>query len=79
MDECKYKAPAWRAVSPRSLKSVKWRVPSRWKQRACTQGLTLVHFLAQPEPFWVTEPLKLPIVSMKMCLRLAEKWTSVNK
>ena len=24
---------------------------------------------SQPEPFWVTEPLKLPTVSIKRCLR----------
>ena len=35
--------------------------------------LTLVHFTAQPEPFWVTDPLKLPTVSIKRCLREDEK------
>ena len=33
------------------------------------QGLTLVHFSAQPEPFFVTEPLKLRSVSLTRCLR----------
>jgi hypothetical protein len=30
---------------------------------------TIVHFSAQPEPFLVTEPLKLPSMSLKRCLR----------
>jgi len=42
------------------------------------QGLTLVHSSAQPEPFFVTEPLKSPSVSLKMCLRRAETWTSIS-
>jgi hypothetical protein len=35
--------------------------------RAKDQGLTLVHFSAQPEPFFVTEPLKLPSDHLKRC------------
>jgi len=37
--------------------------------RAHRQGLTLVHFSAQPEPFIVTNSTHIPIVSHITCLR----------
>jgi hypothetical protein len=33
------------------------------------QGLTLVHFSAQPDLLLVTEPLELPSISLERCLR----------
>jgi len=58
------------------------------------QGLTLVHFPAQPEPLLVTEAtsgvhfsaqleaclsLKSPNIALRKCSRLAEKWTHVAR
>jgi len=52
------------------------------------QGLTLVHFAAQPVPFWSHLPgspclidwgeIMHPTYSHKMCLRRVEKWKSVS-
>jgi hypothetical protein len=42
------------------------------------QGLTLVHFSAQPEMFLVIDPAHRHRVSHKTCLRCAKKWTSVS-
>jgi hypothetical protein len=43
------------------------------KKAGSGQGLTLVRFSPQPEPFL---PLKPLIVSYKMCSRQAKQWTS---
>jgi len=59
---------------------------------ACLQGLTIVHFSAQPKPFLVTEatasvhfsaqpetfvPMRPLNIAHKKCARQAQKWTSV--
>ena len=41
---------------------------------ACLQGLTIVHFSAQPETFVPMRPLN---IAHKKCARQAQKWTSV--
>ena len=43
------------------------------------QGLTLVHFSAQPEPFLSLKSTEPTLnVTLKKCSRQAEKWTSVS-
>ena len=42
------------------------------------QGLTLVHFSAQPEPFLSLKSTETTSVSLKKCSRQAETWTSVS-
>jgi hypothetical protein len=51
------------------------RGPPRAGQR---QGLTLLHFEADPEPCFVTEPHRNPNASHKDSSRHAKKWTSVH-
>ena len=42
------------------------------------QGVALVHFSAQPEPFLSLNPVQRPTVPHTKCTRRAEKWTSVR-
>jgi hypothetical protein len=44
--------------------------PFKW-----TAGKALVHFFAQPEPFW---PLLIQNLPHRKCSRQPEKWTSVS-
>jgi len=60
-----------RRLRPRNRRRRPWGSSSRCRR----QGLTLVHFSAQPELFW---SLKSPNVSNKKCSRQAEKWTIVS-
>jgi len=42
------------------------------------QGLTLVDFPAQPEPFLSQQPFQQPTRNPQKCSRQAQKWTSVR-
>jgi serine/threonine protein kinase len=58
-----------------SLKPLQKVLASGQKANGCARlcmvlkGRTLVHFSAQPEPIFVTVPLKLPSIALKRCLR----------
>ena len=70
------------------LKSGRVQAPATWtprRRRQCSrscwrrrQGLTLIHFSAQPETFLSLKPPNMPYNSNNECSIQAEDWASVS-